>query len=65
MTSRFLLDTPLLAALLNRRPRAVDLITPWIEAGQATTSILCYGEVVEYMQGRVVGQFECGESVVD
>ena len=52
MTPQFLLDTPLLAALLHRRPRAVERIAPWIEAGRATTSVLCYGEVVEYIQGH-------------
>ena len=52
MTASVLFDTPLLAALLHRRPPAITLATPWIEAGEATTSILCYGEVEEYIQGR-------------
>ena len=37
---RYLLDTPLLGALLNNRPAAVALITPWLHAHEASTSIL-------------------------
>jgi len=48
---RYLLDTPLLAALLNGRRTAVDLVSPWISRQEVTTSILAYGEVVEYIKG--------------
>jgi predicted nucleic acid-binding protein len=40
-----------MAAFLNRRQAAIDLISPWIERREATTSILVYGEVVEYIKG--------------
>jgi predicted nucleic acid-binding protein len=50
---RHLLDTPLLSALLLNRPFAVQLITPWIENAEVATSILVYGEVNEYIRGRV------------
>lgn len=49
---RYLLDASLLAALLNNRPAAVSLIKPWIERHEAATSILAYGEVVEYIMGQ-------------
>ena len=52
MTARYLFDTLIVAALLHRRPPAIALASPWIAAGQASTSILCYGEVEEYIQGR-------------
>jgi predicted nucleic acid-binding protein len=49
---RYLLDTPLLAALLNQRPNAVSLITPWVRSKEVSTSILVYGEVIEYIKRR-------------
>ncbi len=49
---RHLLDTPLLAAYLFNRPAAVALISPWIQQRECATSILVYGEVNEYIQGR-------------
>jgi len=49
---RYLLDTPLVSAYLLSRPAALDLVTPWIEEGEAATSILVYGEVNEYISGR-------------
>jgi predicted nucleic acid-binding protein len=48
---RYLLDSTPVAAYLNRRQPAVDLIRPWIERREATTSILVYGEVTEYIKG--------------
>jgi predicted nucleic acid-binding protein len=45
---RYLLDTPMVAALLNNRPGAVALMQPWIVAREAATSVLVYGEVIEY-----------------
>src|SRR5258706_9689745 len=50
---RYLLDTSLVAAFLHARPNAVTLITPWVKNGEAATSLLVYGEVVEYLKGLV------------
>jgi predicted nucleic acid-binding protein len=47
---RYLLDTPLLAAYLQGRRAAVELMTPWVEGDEVVTSILAYGEVVEYLK---------------
>jgi tRNA(fMet)-specific endonuclease VapC len=49
---RYLLDTSVLFALLNNRTGAVKLILPWIQAKEAATSILVYGEVVEHISRR-------------
>ena len=48
---RYLLDSPLLAAYINNRPRLVRVIDPWVARGEAATSVLCYAEVVEYLKG--------------
>ncbi len=48
---RYLLDTTILAAGLFRRKVAVELLTPWINQREAATSVLVYGEVIEYLQG--------------
>ena len=48
---RYLLDTSLLAAYLQSREPAVHLIAPLIERHEVATSILVYGEVVEYLKG--------------
>jgi predicted nucleic acid-binding protein len=47
---RFLLDTTPIAAYLNDRPAAVQLIRPWVEQREVATSILDYAEVVEYIK---------------
>ena len=49
---RYLLDTSVLGAGLFRRPMAVEMLTPWLTTGEAATSILVYGELVEYIRGR-------------
>ena len=49
---QYLLDTPTTTALLYRRPPVVALVDPWLEQHEAATSILVYGEVVEYLKGR-------------
>ena len=49
---RYLLDTGPLAAYLFGRPQAIEVIRPWIVQRCAATSILVYGEVVEYLIGR-------------
>jgi tRNA(fMet)-specific endonuclease VapC len=48
---RYLLDTAIVAAFLHGRPMAMKLITPWVKQGEAATSILVYGEVIEYLKG--------------
>lgn len=48
---RYLLDTTILTAGLFRRPAAVELLTLWITHREVATSILVYGEVVEYLRG--------------
>ncbi len=47
---RYLLDTGPLGAYLQGRLPAVDLIVPWIRRGEAATSILVYGEIIEYIK---------------
>jgi predicted nucleic acid-binding protein len=49
---RYLLDTSLVAAYLQNRKAAVELITPWIRKQEAATSILVYAEVTEYIKGH-------------
>lgn len=49
---QYLLDTPLLSAYLQGRRTALALIDPWIGPGEVVTSILSYGEVVEYLKDR-------------
>ncbi len=48
---KYLLDATPMAAFLNRRQAAIDLISPWIDAHEVATSILVYGEVIEYIKG--------------
>src|SRR5947209_17468099 len=47
----YVLDTSPVAAFLHGRPNALALIEPWVKNGQATTSMLVYGEVIEYLKG--------------
>ena len=47
---RYLLDAGPLAALLHNRPAATALMRPWLLAHEAATSILVYGEVIEYLK---------------
>ena len=47
----YLLDTGPFAAFLLGRPWDVRLIRPWTARGLASTSILVYGEVTEYIRG--------------
>jgi len=44
----YLLDTPIATAYLRGRPQTVALVSPWLVANQAGTSILVYGEGIEY-----------------
>lgn len=47
---RYLLDTGPLGAYLQGREAAVDLLVPWIRRSEAATSILVYGELIEYLK---------------
>lgn len=47
---RYLLDTGPLAALLLNRPAAVSLLDPLLARGELATSIVVYGEVIEYLK---------------
>lgn len=47
---RYLLDTALVTAYLRGRPGAVSLIQPWIDADEAATSVLVYGEAIEFFK---------------
>lgn len=49
---RYLLDTGPLGGLLFARSPAVALIQPWVDTGEAATSMVVYGELVEYVVGR-------------
>lgn len=48
--SRYLLDNGVLVAYLKGRPGALRLIQPWILAREVVTSILVYGEAIEYLK---------------
>jgi len=48
---RYLLDTSLIAAFLHGRQTALTLIEPLVKERYAATSILVYGEVIEYLKG--------------
>lgn len=47
----YLLDTTPLAALLNNRPPAVSLLSPYLARDELATSILAYAEVLEHLKG--------------
>jgi tRNA(fMet)-specific endonuclease VapC len=47
----YLLDTNVGGAYLQGRPGAVSLAREWIHNDQATTSIVVYGEITEYLKG--------------
>ena len=49
---RYLIDTSVLAAYLFNRQTITDLLGPWISSRQAATSILVYGEIIEYLRDR-------------
>lgn len=48
---RYLLDTSLVAAFLHGRKHIIEMIDPWVRKQEAATSILVYGEVIEYLKG--------------
>jgi predicted nucleic acid-binding protein len=47
---RFLLDTNILTAYLRGRTTVVALVEPWVGADEVATSVIVYGETVEYLQ---------------
>ena len=47
---QYLLDTGPLSAYLLGRPTALTLISPWIANQEVGTSIVVYGEVIEYLK---------------
>src|SRR2546421_6297135 len=47
----YLLDTSLVAAFLHGRLHILTLIEPLVKKRQAATSMLVYGEVIEYLKG--------------
>jgi hypothetical protein len=48
---RYLLDANILAGVFLGRKGTVALADPWITNQEAATSIIVYGEVVEYAMG--------------
>jgi predicted nucleic acid-binding protein len=50
--SRYLPDTTPMTGFLLGRPNAVALVDPWLADSAVATSILVYGEVVEYLMAR-------------
>jgi len=49
---KYLLDTSILSAFLNEKQKTIALIKPWISKDEAATSILVYGEVIEYIKTK-------------
>jgi predicted nucleic acid-binding protein len=47
---RYLLDNGVLVANLKGRSGAVRLLEPWIDAQEVVTSIIVYGEAIEYFK---------------
>ena len=48
---QYLLDSTPLTAYLHARPPMVALVQPWLRRREAATSILVYGEALEYLKG--------------
>jgi predicted nucleic acid-binding protein len=48
--SGYFLDTPLITAYLRGRPGTIALLAPWMSANEAGTSIVVYGESIEYLR---------------
>jgi predicted nucleic acid-binding protein len=47
----YLLDTSVVAGYLLNRVKAIELVSPLIKREEAATSLLVYGEVIEYVKG--------------
>ena len=52
MRGGYLLDTSVLTECLFGRPRAMDLIAPWLWETSVSTSTWSYAETLEYLYGR-------------
>ena len=50
---RYLLDSGPLSAYLQGRPATLSIVRPWIAGQEVATTILSYGEVVEYLRGAL------------
>ena len=48
---QYLLDSAVLSAYLRGRAATLAMTQPWIHVGEATTSMVCVGEVSEYLKG--------------
>ena len=48
---QYLLDTSVLGAYLQGRSGALSLAQVWIHNDEAATSIVVYGEIIEYLKG--------------
>ena len=46
----YLLDTNILSAYIRGRSKVLAHIQSWVYDGEATTSIIVYGEIVEYLK---------------
>ncbi len=49
---KYLLDNGVLVAYLKGRAGAERLIRPWVIAQEAATSLIVYGEAIEYFKGN-------------
>jgi predicted nucleic acid-binding protein len=47
---RYLLDTTVLVGYLQGRLGAIKLVDPWLASDEVVTSIIVYGEVIEYLK---------------
>lgn len=47
---RYLLDTGILSTYLRGRSKITELVDPWIVNDESATSILVYGEIIEYVR---------------
>ena len=50
--TEFLLDTGPMMAFFNGRRPAVALVDPWLQQSKVATSVLVYGEIIEFLQGK-------------
>src|SRR5690242_12148843 len=50
---QYLLDTNVLGAYLQARSGALSLARTWVQNDEAATSIVVYGEVIEYIKGFI------------
>ncbi len=47
---QYLLDTNILGAYIQGRPGVLSLAQEWVYNDEATTSLIVYGEIVEYLK---------------